>query len=88
MRFLKPMDIEGVKDSAKNHTLIVTLEDNVICGGAGEEINNILKNDDVSVINIGWPDKFIEHGSCEELYEKYNMNAEALAERILRELER
>ena len=88
MRFLKPMDIAGVKDSAKNHALIVTLEDNVICGGAGEEINNILKNDDVSVINIGWPDKFIEHGSCEELYEKYNMNAEALAERILRELER
>lgn len=86
-RFIKPLDVKALELSAENHPLIVTIEDNVLCGGAGEEINNILKNKDVKVINAGWPDKFIEHGTCEQLYSKYGMDADSLAERILEELE-
>ena len=44
--------------------------------------------DSVKIINIGWPDKFIEHGTCDQLYEKYGMDGASIAERIIEELER
>lgn len=88
MAFLKPFDTELLRKTAENHKLIITLEDNLILGGAGEKINSILVNTDVQVINIGWPDAFIEHGSSDELYEKYKMDAASIAERILEEVEK
>lgn len=88
MRFLKPLDTAALSESAAKYPLIVTLEDNVLKGGAGQEINNVLINSHVKVINIGWPDKFIEHGTSDELYHKYNMDPESIAERIKEELER
>ena len=88
MRFLKPFDLSLLRGSADRFKLIFTLEDNVVSGGAGEEINNLLSDKDVKVLNIGWPDKFIEHGSCEELYEKYGMDANSIAERIAEKFER
>lgn len=85
--FIKPLDTERLGKSAGKFPLIVTLEDNVITGGAGEGIKDIVSNSDVKVINIGWPDSFIEHGTCEELYAKYGMDAKSIAERIIREFE-
>lgn len=88
MRFLKPLDISALRESADRFKLIVALEDNVISGGVGEEISSLLSNTDAKVISIGWPDMFIEHGSCEELYEKYGMDAKSIAERIAEKFER
>lgn len=87
MRFAKPFDAEALQDAAKNHRLIVTLEDNVLTGGIGEEIDALLINETTQVVNLGWPDTFIEHGSCEQLYHAYGLDAAAIAERIKKELE-
>ena len=85
--FVCPIDKDMLLESSGKVSLIVTVEDNVIPGGMGEEINNILINTGVKVVNIGWPDKFIEHGTCEELYIKYKMDSSSIAERIKREFE-
>lgn len=87
-RFIKPLDIQKLSDSAAKMNLIVTVEDNVISGGTGEEISRHLVGTNTDVLNIGWPVKFIEHGTCQELYTKYAMDAESIAERILKKLEK
>lgn len=78
---LKPFDDSIINSSDK---LIVTLEDNLIRGGFGEYIAANYTN---MVVNLGWHDKFIEHGDCEYLYKKYGLDAESIAERIRQELE-
>ena len=78
---LKPFDDSIISSEDK---LIFTLEDNLIRGGFGEYIAANYTN---KVVNLGWPDKFIEHGDCEYLYKKYELDAESIAERIRRELE-
>lgn len=88
MRYLQPVDKERLLESSEKYQLIVTLEDNVLTGGVGQEISYLLANSNAEVINFGWPDKFIEHGTCEELYKKYKMDAESIAERIVQELEK
>lgn len=88
MRFAAPLDLERLMDAAKKFPLIVTAEDNVLTGGIGESIASLLANTPANVLQIGWPDAFIEHGSSEELYQKYGMDAASIAERILQELEK
>ena len=78
---LKPFDDSIISSEDK---LIFTLEDNLIRGGFGEYIAANYTN---KVVNLGWPDKFIEHGDCEYLYKKYELDAGSIAERIRRELE-
>jgi len=86
--FIKPLDTDRLKKSSEKYPLIVTVEDNVVAGGIGEGIKDIVSTDDVKVINIGWPDDFIEHGTADELYKKHGMDAQSIAERIIKELER
>jgi len=90
MRFAKPIDEDILIDAAKGASLIVTAEDNVISGGMGEEINGMIAEagSGVKTLNIGWPDSFIEHGSCGQLYSRYGMDASGIAERILEKLEK
>ena len=85
-RTVTPLDIETLKDSVGNKKLLVTLEDNVISGGFGEKINNALSQEDVRIINLGWPDCFVEHGSVSELKERYALDERSIAERIAKEL--
>ena len=85
-RCLKPLDEGMLRRAAADHDLLITLEDNVLSGGMGEHINSILKNEDIRIINIGWPDKFIEHGSVSQLRKRYGLDEESIAERIKGEL--
>lgn len=85
--FIKPLDTQKIKESGDKYRLIVTVEDNMLAGGIGEGIKDILSGSSADAINIGWPDSFIEHGTCEQLYEKYGLDAESIAERIINELE-
>ena len=86
--FVKPLDTDRLKKSAEKYPLIVTVEDNIVSGGIGEGIKDIVSLKDVKVINIGWPDDFIEHGTSDELYAKHGMDPRSIAERIIKELER
>jgi 1-deoxy-D-xylulose-5-phosphate synthase len=65
MRFIKPLDTHMLQLLASEHTLFVTIEENVVMGGAGSAVNEYLatQNIQISTLNLGLPDKFIEHGS-------------------------
>ena len=68
MRFVKPLDHDLIKEISKDYKLIVTIEDNVIAGGAGSAVNEYLLslNTNARVLNLGLPDEFIEHGDQEQ----------------------
>jgi len=69
MRFIKPLDEELVLELASRHRLLVTLEDNVVMGGAGSAVNELLEAHGISIpiLNLGLPDHFVEQGGREEL---------------------
>jgi len=69
MRFIKPLDEALILELANSHCLLVTLEDNVVMGGAGSAVNEVLAAHGVStrVLNLGLPDNFVEQGGRDEL---------------------
>jgi len=72
MRFVKPLDEALVQEMADSHRLLVTLEENVVQGGAGSAVNEYLAaiRHSVRTINLGLPDHFIEHATpAEQLHE-------------------
>jgi 1-deoxy-D-xylulose-5-phosphate synthase len=64
MRFVKPLDIELVRQLAANHELLVTIEENALIGGAGAEVARALEESGLTtpLLRLGLPDKFIDHG--------------------------
>jgi len=69
MRFVKPLDEKMVLDMAHQNSILVTIEDNAIAGGSGSAINELLAKMSHSpvIINLGLPDKFVEHGERDVL---------------------
>ena len=84
MRFVQPFDEELVRELAAKHRYIVTMEDNVKSGGFGEKILAFLLKERIfhRCITVCLPDKFIEHGTPEEIYEQYGMDSASVAEKI------
>lgn len=82
MASITPFDEEALNDSAENVPLIITIEDGIVTGGIGEHIKALAADGPAKVINLGWPDKFIEHGSQDELCRKYGLDKESIAEVI------
>ncbi|WP_104205124.1 1-deoxy-D-xylulose-5-phosphate synthase [Billgrantia saliphila] len=77
MRSVKPLDREAVLKAAAEHELLVTLEENVVAGGAGSGINELLAAEgvQVAVLNLGLPDAFVEHGKPAELLTECGLDA-------------
>src|SRR5690606_21379138 len=65
MRFVKPLDENLVTRLAAGHELLVTIEENVVAGGAGSAVSEFLASAgiDTRVINLALPDRFVDHGS-------------------------
>ena len=65
MRFVKPLDEALIIELAQSHDLLVTLEENVIAGGAGSGVNELLSALSIATptLNLGLPDRYIDHGS-------------------------
>ena len=84
MRFVKPLDIELVTRLATDHALLVTIEENVVMGGAGSAVGECLAAHDLSpaIIHIGLPDHFVEQGSRNELLDECGLTAEGILRRI------
>lgn len=80
MRFVKPLDESLVAEMAATHELLVTVEDNVVAGGAGSAVNECLAACGIPapVINLGLPDRFVDHGSREDLLAHCGLDAESL----------
>jgi len=85
MRFVKPLDERTVLDMAAQHDALVTVEENVIAGGAGSAVNEVLLAGDVHVpvLNCGIPDRFVEHGSREDCLVSAGLDRASLEQRIL-----
>ena len=84
-RFLKPMDENLLHELLKSHSKVVTIEDNVVSGGFGSRINKFVIDNNynnIKIENIGIPDKFVEHGNVDELFETIGMSDEQIAQRI------
>ena len=86
-RFIKPLDEELLVGLSKKHKLIYTLEDNVVSGGFGSSILELLSRlrADVDVRIIGFDDSFIPHGEKEELYSLKKIDSESVFNTIMKE---
>ncbi|MBO4456454.1 MAG: 1-deoxy-D-xylulose-5-phosphate synthase [Butyrivibrio sp.] len=89
-RFIKPIDTEYLKTAAEKHKLFVTMEENVLTGGYGEKVREYVDVNriDVGVLNIAIPDKFVTHGSVDQLRCELGIDAKSVADRIIDELQR
>ena len=77
MRFVKPLDVEMVTRLAGEHRLLVTIEENVVHGGAGSAVNEALHATGfaANVLNLGLPDAFIEQATQAEQLELAGLSA-------------
>ena len=82
---IKPIDEEAVAEACKTHRLIVTLEENVASGGYGEAIASYMKQSgfDNDLYLVAIPDRFIEHGSVDQLKQEIEMDAPSIVKGIL-----
>ncbi len=88
-RFVKPIDQEAVAEACGSHDLIVTMEENVACGGYGEKVLAYMNENGMQsrFLGIAVPDVFVEHGNVELLKQEIGMDAESIVERILRRID-
>ncbi len=80
MRFVRPLDQSMLSELAGSHELLVTIEDNAIHGGAGAAVVEWLaaKGRLVPALNLGLPDRFLEHGSREQLLADAGLDTEGI----------
>ena len=88
MRFVKPLDEELIGDMATRHQLVVTLEENVVLGGAGSAVNEFLlqSNYQIPILNLGLPDTFIKHGKVPEMLARVSLESDSVARAIEKKL--
>ena len=84
MRFVKPLDVELVQRLAESHELIVTVEENVIMGGAGSACLEALQalRLRTPVLQLGLPDSYVEHGDPAQLLADCGLNAAGIQQSI------
>ena len=85
MRFVKPLDEELISELAANHRLVVTVEESAVMGGAGSAVNEFLTQTStpIQTLNLGLPDKFLEHGKPSEMLDEINLNCEGIIQAII-----
>ena len=87
MRFIKPLDTELIDEICKNHKQLITVEENAIQGGAGSAVNEYLAKHKIAidVLNLGLPDRFVEHGSSTKLLADCGLDVNGIIAAIKRE---
>jgi len=88
-RFVKPLDTAKILASAEKTCFVVTLEDNVLPGGFGSSVLELLNSSgsDARVIAFGFPDTPISQGTRGQIFRKYGLDAVSIASRIISKLE-
>jgi 1-deoxy-D-xylulose-5-phosphate synthase len=84
MRFVKPLDADLVLELAGSHSLLVTIEENTIKGGAGSAVDELLQQEGLHtpVLNLGLPDVFLEHGKVANLHASCGLDSKGIAASI------
>ncbi|AOW77814.1 1-deoxy-D-xylulose-5-phosphate synthase [Colwellia sp. PAMC 20917] len=90
MRFIKPLDLTLIDHIVKSHSVIVTVEDNAIAGGAGSAVNEYILSQGVAIkiLNIGLPDTFIKHGTQQEIHQELGLDSKGIIDKITHFIER
>ena len=88
-RFVKPIDENMVRYLAKNHDLIVPMEENVASGGLSEKVITLVEQEKlpIEVLPITIPDEYVEHGNVDILKQEIGISTSAVLEKIEKELE-
>jgi 1-deoxy-D-xylulose-5-phosphate synthase len=88
-RFVKPIDGDYIREAAKKHKLIVTMEENVVSGGFGDQVRRFICDEEIDIVQlcIALPDEFVTHGSCDQLYKELGVDAESVAKKVIRKYE-
>lgn len=83
-RFVKPLDKKMLNRLAKEHKILVTMEENVATGGFGSQVADYMRREhpEVKILTIALPDSFIEHGNPEKLKEKAGIDAVSVYKKI------
>ena len=88
MRFVKPLDIEIILEVASQHSLLVTIEENVLAGGAGSAVNEVIHSQriNVEILNLGIPDSFIRQDKPANMLKECRLDAQGVLDSIERRL--
>ncbi|MFT5591065.1 MAG: 1-deoxy-D-xylulose-5-phosphate synthase, partial [Bradyrhizobium sp.] len=80
MRFVKPLDVELVKELALTHDAIVTVEEGALMGGAGSAVAEALAGAGMvrPILHLGLPDEFIDHGDVAQLLAGVGLDADGI----------
>ena len=83
-RFVKPIDTEILNEAVKDHSLIVTMEENVASGGFGEKVREYLDESGYqgSLLTISIPDEYVEHGNVDILREEVGIDVIPYSEEL------
>ncbi|NBX44107.1 MAG: 1-deoxy-D-xylulose-5-phosphate synthase [Gammaproteobacteria bacterium] len=86
MRFVKPLDEDLLRDIANSHELLVSIEENVIAGGAGSAVGEALQRwgHPAHLLQIGLPDRAIEHGTREQCLQEAGLDVPGIFDTIAR----
>ena len=84
-RFVKPIDEETILDAAGTHSLLVTMEENVLSGGFSEKVIDLMEanGNPAEVLPITLPDEYVEHGNVELLKKEVGIDTESIVRKIL-----
>ena len=84
MRFVKPLDVQLIKELAESHEVLVTVEENAIMGGAGSGVLELLQQLKLPmpVLQLGLPDEFIKHGDSKEIIAELALDSTGILEQI------
>ena len=84
MRFVKPLDKDIIDELSTTHEHLITIEDNVITGGAGSSVNEYLveRGYEITITNFGIPDRIVSHGNQDELYAEIGLDKKSLEFKI------
>jgi len=84
MRFVKPLDVELVKQLAQTHDALVTVEEGAVMGGAGSAVAEALAEAGIvkPILHLGLPDRFIDHGDAGQLLAACGLDAKGIAAAI------
>ena len=88
-RFVKPIDENAVEWAARNHKIIVTMEENVASGGYGEKVREKLDElpAGAKLVRIAIPDEYVEHGNVDLLKKEIGIDTDTIVEKIMKEME-
>ncbi|QIB69411.1 1-deoxy-D-xylulose-5-phosphate synthase [Aminipila butyrica] len=90
VRSICPLDEEAILQIAKQAKRLMTVEDNVLQGGFGQQAAGLLSREEVLLPcrHVAWPNVFVEHGDDRELFGKYKLDVDGICERVRDFIER